>query len=371
MKANNQSNKKSTNSGKTKQGPPPPKSKGGSKKQPKNNGLSSQAAAVSYSKGQRSSEPKFVQRTANMTRIVHRELVTPITGTVAFTVANTLALNPGIAATFPWLSTQAVGWESYRFNSLKFCYYTRASTADRGSVMLVPDYDAADSAPSSEQVASAYVNTVENAPWVEEFTCPLDPAAMLEGHDRKYIRTGTLSANLDIKTYDGGNLFVITTDGAAVNWGKLWVEYDVSLFTPQLPSAGISTVASAKIAAGGSISKTAYLGSVPVITGGLSVSAVTNTITFNSVGQFLVLHELGGTGISSGGTVSGTATTVTCTGGVTSPLAIVDGTSVYGVYAYCVTVTAPGQTYINDFSGVTTTVTNSCTRISVYSASLR
>jgi hypothetical protein len=369
MKSNAQKSKgqKSTVQMTTK--PPVPSGQNGKKRASANaSGLNSQAAPVAFAKGQRSTEPKFVQRTANLTRIVHRELVTSIAGTAAFTVANSLALNPGIAATFPWLSTQAVGWESYRFNKLRFCYYTRAATTDRGSVMLVPDYDAADSAPTSEQTASAYTNAVEQSPWVVEFTCDLDQAAMLEGHDRKYIRTGSLGPNLDIKTYDGGNLFVCTVDGAAVNWGKLWVEYDVTLFTPQLPSSGTSTVNSAIIQAGGSVSDTAYLGSAPTVTGGLSVSAVTNTITFNSVGQFLVIHFITGTGLAGAGTVTGTATAALCT--TSESLLVVNATSIIQVVGYVVTVTSPGQTYINDFNAVATTISDSTTRIASYASAL-
>lgn len=125
-------------------------------------------------------------------------------GTSGFTVANTFALNPGLSTTFPWLSTQAVGWEQYKFNKLKFCYYTRTGTSTPGSILMVPDYDAADAAPTTEQIASAYRDVVEEVPWIEEFSCTLDPRAMLEPGNRKYIRTASLAANLDVKTYDAG-----------------------------------------------------------------------------------------------------------------------------------------------------------------------
>jgi len=55
---------------------------------------------------------------------------------------------------------------------------------------------------------------------------------------KKFVRTAGLAANLDVKTYDAGTLFVGTIDGTAVNWGKLWVEYDITLYTPQLQPQG-------------------------------------------------------------------------------------------------------------------------------------
>jgi len=146
-------------------------------------------------------------------------------------------LNPGMSSTFPWLSTQAQAWESYRFNKLRFCAYTRCATSVPGSLMLIPDYDAADAAPATEQIASSYEDVEEGVPW-KDSCAVLKPAAMHALGPRKFIRQGALSANQDIKTYDAGSLFVGTTDGTAVNWSKLWVEYDVTLFTPQLPSGG-------------------------------------------------------------------------------------------------------------------------------------
>jgi len=308
--------------------------------------FTSQAAAAAYSRGQKSSEPRFLSRTARGTRIVHRELVASVTGSSSFTVQVALALNPGISATFPWLSTQAVGWEQYKFHKLKFCYYTRTATSTPGSMMLVPDYDAADSAPLSEQIASSYRDVVEEVPWTVEFSCDLDPVAMMEPGNRKYIRTAALASNLDIKTYDGGNFFVCTTDGTAVNWGKLWVEYDVEFFVPQLPPSG-AVVYDNVITGAGTISKTAYFGTAPTSTGSGSSSALGMTVTFQKVGYFLVTLYLTGTGVVNP-TVSGTS--------VSQSLAYASaGTAqTTGVTTTYVEVTVPGQTLVYADGGSTT-----------------
>jgi hypothetical protein len=194
------------------------------------------AVAAAYSTGQSSYAP-LISASNSSSRIVHRELIGSVVGAVEFTIQAQYALNPGLSSTFPWLSTQAVGWEQYHFNKLRFCYYTRTGSNIPGSVLLIPDYDAADSAPDSEQIASTYEDTEEDAPWMD-IECILNPLAMHPDGPKKYIRSAALAANLDIKTYDAGNLFLATTDGTAVGWGKLWVEYDVTLYVPQLPPAG-------------------------------------------------------------------------------------------------------------------------------------
>lgn len=318
-----------------------------------------QAAASAYAIGQRSGEPLFIERSARTTRIVHRELISSITGSSGFTVASTFALNPGISTTFPWLATQAQGWEQYRFNRLRFCYYTRTATSTPGSMMLVPDYDAADAAPSSEQIASSYRDVVEEVPWTVEFTCELDPQALLEPATRKFIRTGGLAANLDIKTYDGGNLFVCTTDGTAVAWGKLWVEYDVSFFVPQLPPQGAGLQLSAKVSSGAATSKTAYFGTTGVVTGGLAVTAAAMTITFNQQGQYLVVWAITGTGVLVPA-VAGTAAVAA----LENPAGFgVVATDLIGVCT--VNCTAVGQTLVFTDGG-STTVTGVNARIAPY-----
>lgn len=196
-------------------------------------------AAAAYATGQRTREP-HVSASGRSTRIRHRELVSTVTGSVAYTVFGSYDLNPGVAATFPWLSTQASGWEQYRFHKLCFELFTRAPTTSTGSVILAPDYDSLDAPPASEAVATSYRDSTEDAPWKDQ-VCRLDPIAMHPIGPRKYVRSA-LVANSDLKTYDAGTMHVCTvsqanTDGIA----KLWVEYDVEFFVPQTASASAAS----------------------------------------------------------------------------------------------------------------------------------
>jgi hypothetical protein len=198
--------------------------------------LGQRGVAAAYSRVQRSFEPKIVGG-ARSTRIKHRELIATVTGTVAFTNFGSFFLNPGLAATFPWLSTQAASWEQYRFHKLCFEYITRAPTSSTGSIVLSPDYDPLDSAPTSEQQAMSYRDASEDAPWKDQEVI-LDPTAMFPLGPRKYIRSAIIGGS-DLKTYDAGVMHVSTTGQAGTDAvGKLFVEYEVEFFIPQTGSGG-------------------------------------------------------------------------------------------------------------------------------------
>jgi hypothetical protein len=194
--------------------------------------------AAAYATGLVSRAP-VINATRDSCRIVHSELITTLVGAAGFTIPATFQLNPGQRATFPWLAAQAVGWQCYRFNKLVFRYYARCATSTVGSVMLIPDYDAADAAPATEQIASTFEDVAEAAPW-KDISCFLRPSAMNSVGPKHFVRLGAVPAGQDIKLFDVGKLFAAQVDGSAtVALGKLWVEYDVTFFTPQLPPAGV------------------------------------------------------------------------------------------------------------------------------------
>jgi len=255
--------------------------------------LGQSSVASAYATGQKSQAPRIVA-SRDKSRIVHRELIANVSGaaTAAFTNALSFALNPGLSASFPWLSTQAQAWETYRFNKLRFCYYTRTGSTTVGSLQLVPDYDASDPAPTSEQIASSYEDVVEDVPW-KDLCCDLRPSAMHSMGPKKFIRTGPAPAGTDIKNYDCGNLFVDTVDSAgAASWGKLWVEYDVDLYTPQLTPSGAG-VSSSQHLQGATPTTANMLGAAPTTVANSSplVTVVGQVITFNVAGRFLVVYN--------------------------------------------------------------------------------
>lgn len=249
------------------------------------------AAPVSLSKKQNASRP--VMSSDNSTgdlrvRVRHREYIQDLNGSVAF--ANTqLGINPGLSATFPWLSQMAQLFESYKFNSLRFQYRTQAPTSVTGKVLLAVDYDAADAAPASKAVLLQERTKADDVAW-QNFDVVCDRADLHKFGIQRYIRSQALAANLDIKTYDIGNLNVATQGQAgATAIGEVWVEYDVELITPN-NSAGAVAGQSEKVVANGSVSRTNIFGNTPAVTFnvGRIANAVNNTLTFTSSGDFLI-----------------------------------------------------------------------------------
>lgn len=90
---------------------------------------------------------------------------------------------------------------------------------------------------------------------------------------RKFVRNGLVPGQ-DLKTTDVGTFILATVDGTAVNWGKLWVEYDFEFFEPQLNPSGSFQASSGQGATGTTLS---IFATVPVIAGPLIAAVVNNT----------------------------------------------------------------------------------------------
>lgn len=290
----------------------PMKAKGANKKTPKkpngrpkkSNMLSGEATAVgsAYAKGVRGNKPQIAySKNGRECRVVHREFVANVTGSVAFETPIQLKLNPGLNTTFPWLANIANNFEQYRVNRLVAKYLTRTGTNVPGSILLYPDYDAADAAPVSEAVASNYSEVCEDAPW-KDITCALRASGMHAIGPKKFVRAEALADNLDIKTYDVGTLFLSTVDGTTVSWGKLWIEYDISFFEPQLNPEGAFVFLGGSIVGGtaGSMSAAAPLGTAAAKDAGSKGFTVSGQVmTFTVTGTVALSVQLIGTGITA------------------------------------------------------------------------
>lgn len=169
----------------------------------------------------------------NQSRIRHREPLATVMGSVNFGIS-TYEINPGLATTFPWLSAQASGYESYRVNALTVEYrYTTNEFIGKGSIVIAPDYDAADSAPTNFVAAEQMADSIQGAV-AKNWNCILRPRGIGILGLKRYTRSSTLASNLDIKTYDIAQIHVCTegqTDGAEI--GRLWLNYDITLSEPQ------------------------------------------------------------------------------------------------------------------------------------------
>jgi len=247
----------------------------------------------------RMQQPKLTSsysRGKAVTTIHHREYLADITGSVAFD-SSVFPINPGMVITFPWLSTIANNWDSYLFRRLEFSYETACASTTPGSVMMSIDFDAADPAPTTKLQLMTYDNAVRSASWQE--ACY--DATLLNLHKfgiQRYTRAAPLAANLDIKTYDVGNLFIATSGQADDKpIGELYVEYIVDLYTPQISPTSAGVLGNpARIWATSSLSDASIFGATAAVTGS-SVTAAVSTITFLEPGQYLLSFKVNGTGL--------------------------------------------------------------------------
>lgn len=238
-------------------------------------------------------------------RISHREYISEMGGSAAAFTTTKYSVNPGLPTSFPWLSSVANQYESYRFVKLAFFFETEVSTATAGSIMLGVDYDASDPAPVSKVQLMDYRGSVRCPTWSEcALHCLPEDLHKQKSH---FVRSGALSANQDVKLYDVAN-FWPSAIGQAVtsSVGELYVEYDVELYTPQLnPDAQL---VSGKFSGTSNASPFATVsGSVPATVVSTGTTTSVSTFTFSGNYQGLASLNLIGTGITSI-TLAGTGT---------------------------------------------------------------
>lgn len=163
------------------------------------------------------------------------ERITTINGSVAFAVTGSIACNPGISSSFPWLSGHANLFERYRIHKLVFRYKNLKGTASNGNILMSFDYDTLDNPPATAVEMTQSTVYVDGAPWrIFELDVPSDRRDL-------FTRSGAV-ANSDLKTYDMGKLH-IAAEGCAdtTPHGYLEVEYDVELFMKQSITSGTSS----------------------------------------------------------------------------------------------------------------------------------
>jgi len=181
--------------------------------------------------------------------IRHREYICDIKSfgsAFAMVNANGFSLNPGLSATFPWLSAIADGFTQYRFDGLIFHFVSTSgalSTSQAlGEIIMCVNYDIAESAFTNKQQMLNEVMSVSKVPSVD-CECPVECLpSQSTSNGFLFIRNQTnVSSNTqDKRFYDLGNFYVATQGQtvadpvAGVALGELWVTYQVSLFKPQL-----------------------------------------------------------------------------------------------------------------------------------------
>lgn len=166
-----------------------------------------------------------VKTTSTGVTVSHRSFLQPVNNSLNYSVL-AIPCNPGLAGSFPWLAKLARRYEQYRFKKLRYEFRSVAASSTSGVVMMSFDYDPADAAPTTKSEQAQTVPNTETNVWMNnDLVIPVD-------NEWKYVRAGTLGANLDIKTYDMGNLWLSASYGDNVTGGELYVEYSVEFRRP-------------------------------------------------------------------------------------------------------------------------------------------
>jgi len=227
-----------------------------------------------------------------------REFLQDISGSTAFTLQNFL-INPGLFATFPFLSALAVNFEQYEMLGLVFEFKSTSATALNstntalGVVIMATNYDTLDANFASKQQMEAYEFSTSCAP-SQSALHPIECDPRLNALSNMYVRSTSVPVGADQRFYDLGNFQLATTGmQAAAVIGELWVSYHVRLLKPKLPTPLGANLLCAHLSEAPNASATA---AAPFGTGGgvlragstLNILGTNTTFILPYVGYFLV-----------------------------------------------------------------------------------
>ncbi len=166
-----------------------------------------------------------------------RERLGTVVGSTTYAVRS-YPINPGNTSLFPWLSEIAPLYEKYRVREMRFVFVQTgsgfAAPNQSGRVVLGCDYDVMSPDVASIEEAENKNPNVGFTPY-ESAVLRLDSALITP--EPKFTRGPNYPAGGDPKTYDGGKLFVAVAGTPNTSQiGVLYIEYDIEMITPQLPS---------------------------------------------------------------------------------------------------------------------------------------
>lgn len=239
----------------------------------------------------------------NSIHITHSEFIGDIKPSSSnFETQYFLALNPGLPQSFPWLSNIAQFYEEYEFVQLMFTIksmVTEGNSSAAGTVVIATQYNPMNAPFSTKQTMENY--DYANSGKVTEnlhHGIECDPRKR-GGNQIEYIRTGSIPANQDLKTYDHA-VFQVSTNGALPSLviGELWVHYKVVLRKTKIPNFGqISRNNNATIALSGTNSTAAVIlgGNLNDVISAQSTSISSQYSLYCSTSNVPILGSLTGT----------------------------------------------------------------------------
>nr|AQU11745.1 capsid protein [Cruciviridae sp.] len=250
---------------------------------------------------------------AREVRVRHREYITDIFSSTGFNITG-FSINPGLLATFPWLSNVAENFECYRLNGMVFHFKSMSSDViasnttnnTLGQVIMSTQYNAFNPPFVNKLQMEQYEFTNSSKPSCD-FYHYIECARSANPLSELYIRTATLPTGQDPQFYDIGQFFIATNGMQAsnINLGELWVTYDITLMKQKLIAGEIGDEIlyfHQAAALPATVTTSKYFGSSNgVITPASNLPLILNntTITFPSYitgGNYLLQYFVAGTG---------------------------------------------------------------------------
>lgn len=173
--------------------------------------------------------------------IRHREYIGDLLANTGFQQSQ-YALNPGVPASFPWLSNLAAAYEEYEFRGLVYEFKSLSSDAvlsastssALGYVCMATQYNAASPPFVDKHELDNYEYANSRKP-SESFCHAVECKRRLNFDTHLYIRGGAVPNGQDQKTFDLGTLSVAVGGCQASTGvlGELWCTYEVEFFHPK------------------------------------------------------------------------------------------------------------------------------------------
>lgn len=256
-------------------------------------------------------EPRIEMRSGptGSCMVYHEEYITDLSTVAALDYQRLFQadINPGDPGTFPWLSAMARRYEKYIPHRLEFQFRSTRSALTDGSVMVVVDYEANDSFPTTKRNFLNQKGAVRSAPW-QNCQFVADPKD-LKQRSQYYINSGTVRIQSlpagggtqgadDPRLDDIGQIFVAASGCPAnTDLGELWVVYQVELITPQLGNdpLGVAFLATSTTLG---VTPGQPFGIDPVFSGKLDIDYTVasgggqSTWVFHDVGRFFCAYDI-------------------------------------------------------------------------------
>jgi len=177
-------------------------------------------------------------------RISHHEYLSDVASSTAFAVSS-FPINPGLALTFPWLSTVASAFQEYEINGLVFYFKSTSANALNstntalGQIIGACQYNPYLAAPGSKIEMLGLSSASDGKP-SESNIYPVETKADMSLFRSKLVRYAVVAD--DLAKYDHGNFFLGAAGSQAnATVGELHVVYDITLKKPKLWTGNVGS----------------------------------------------------------------------------------------------------------------------------------